>query len=125
MSKPAPKAVSVLSAASSNLPVDRFTTMISKPRTMTKFSGSKVAGRSGLGIGYSASFASPMTTSLLKQYMTKDDDYRYEGFQNLGNTCYINAVLQALCNLAPFTLDLLNKSLQQSEIPPESIYRHV
>jgi len=32
------------------------------------------------------------------------------GFKNLGNTCYMNAVLQALLGLKPFTSDLTNVS---------------
>ncbi|XP_065834439.1 ubiquitin carboxyl-terminal hydrolase 37-like isoform X2 [Oscarella lobularis] len=40
-----------------------------------------------------------------------DDDDENKGFTNLGNTCYMNAILQALLSLKAFTMDLANDAL--------------
>ena len=44
-------------------------------------------------------------------------------FKNLGNTCYINAVLQSLMSLKTFTFDL--KSIDESSVPQETLYRYL
>lgn len=36
------------------------------------------------------------------------EDVQFEGFKNLGNTCYVNAVLQAVLALSRFEDDLLS-----------------
>ena len=38
-------------------------------------------------------------------------NYRHDGFANLGNSCYISAVLQALIRLPPFASDLMREGL--------------
>lgn len=46
----------------------------------------------------------------------------FEGFANLGNTCYMNAVLQSLLALDPFAEDLLNFVVAK-RVPNLSLYR--
>ena len=46
----------------------------------------------------------------------------YDRFANLGNTCYMNAVLQSLLALDPFAEDLLNFVVAK-RVPNLSLYR--
>eukprot|EP01083_Nonionella_stella_P027480 75680_1 len=48
-----------------------------------------------------------------------------EGFRNLGNTCYMNSVMQALLSLNCFTNDLVVEPFEQCKAPKESFYRHL
>ncbi|XP_026953339.1 ubiquitin carboxyl-terminal hydrolase 26 [Sagmatias obliquidens] len=45
----------------------------------------------------------------------------YQGFPNLGNTCYMNAVLQSLLSIPSFANDLLNQDFLQGETPLDAL----
>ncbi|PRP88987.1 ubiquitin specific peptidase 37 [Planoprotostelium fungivorum] len=45
------------------------------------------------------------------------------GMKNYGNTCYVNAVLQALLNLRPFTDDLKHLAQSRLKLPEKSFCR--
>ncbi|XP_029460909.1 ubiquitin carboxyl-terminal hydrolase 37 isoform X2 [Rhinatrema bivittatum] len=46
-----------------------------------------------------------------------------QGFSNLGNTCYMNAILQSLFSLQPFANDLLKQGIPWKKIPFNALIR--
>ncbi|XP_045710269.1 ubiquitin carboxyl-terminal hydrolase 37 isoform X1 [Phyllostomus hastatus] len=46
-----------------------------------------------------------------------------QGFSNLGNTCYMNAILQSLFSLQSFANDLLKQGIPWKKIPPNALLR--
>jgi uncharacterized UBP type Zn finger protein len=50
---------------------------------------------------------------------------RYQGMQNIGNVCYMNAILQALRGLPTFSSDLANEKFKEAKLPVTSFYRSV
>ncbi|XP_045053917.2 ubiquitin carboxyl-terminal hydrolase 37 isoform X2 [Desmodus rotundus] len=46
-----------------------------------------------------------------------------QGFSNLGNTCYMNAILQSLFSLQSFANDLLKQGIPWKKIPPNALIR--
>ncbi|XP_078326468.1 ubiquitin carboxyl-terminal hydrolase 37-like isoform X4 [Crassostrea virginica] len=59
-----------------------------------------------------------------KLSLPQKDSSQLSGFSNLGNTCYMNAILQALFHLEPFTRDLvhINRRISRS-LPQQSLYQ--
>jgi len=53
----------------------------------------------------------------------KRDNLNLEGYRNLGNTCYINAILQSITHLTPFTSDLSDVRLTSSSLKSDTLYR--
>ncbi|XP_060786237.1 ubiquitin carboxyl-terminal hydrolase 37 isoform X2 [Neoarius graeffei] len=46
-----------------------------------------------------------------------------QGFSNLGNTCYMNAILQSLFSLPSFSNDLLKQGIQWKRVPTNALLR--
>ncbi|XP_076016655.1 ubiquitin carboxyl-terminal hydrolase 37 isoform X2 [Genypterus blacodes] len=46
-----------------------------------------------------------------------------QGFSNLGNTCYMNAILQSLFSLPSFSSDLLRQSIPWKKVPINALLR--
>lgn len=45
-------------------------------------------------------------------------------FSNLGNTCYMNAILQSLFSLPSFSNDLLKQSMFWKNLPINALLRY-
>ncbi|XP_066432126.1 ubiquitin carboxyl-terminal hydrolase 37 isoform X2 [Eleutherodactylus coqui] len=46
-----------------------------------------------------------------------------QGFSNLGNTCYMNSILQSVFSLQPFANDLLKQGIPYKKIPMNALIR--
>lgn len=46
-----------------------------------------------------------------------------QGFSNLGNTCYMNAILQSLFSLPSFSTDMLRQSIPWKKLPINALFR--
>ncbi|XP_013873136.1 ubiquitin carboxyl-terminal hydrolase 37 isoform X2 [Austrofundulus limnaeus] len=46
-----------------------------------------------------------------------------QGFSNLGNTCYMNAILQSLFSLPSFSIDMLKQSIPWRKVPTNALLR--
>ncbi|CAL8240625.1 unnamed protein product [Merluccius merluccius] len=46
-----------------------------------------------------------------------------QGFSNLGNTCYMNAILQSLFSLPSFSTDMLKQSIPWKKVPINALLR--
>ena len=56
---------------------------------------------------------STTSSSTVRPLMQERDDVQFQGLRNLGNTCYVNAVLQAMLSLARFQSDMASQHWQQ------------
>ncbi|KAM8934045.1 ubiquitin carboxyl-terminal hydrolase 37 [Pelodytes ibericus] len=54
---------------------------------------------------------------------THPQPQQLQGFSNLGNTCYMNAILQSLFSLQPFANDLLRQGIPYKKIPLNALIR--
>ncbi|XP_053327104.1 ubiquitin carboxyl-terminal hydrolase 37 isoform X2 [Spea bombifrons] len=54
---------------------------------------------------------------------TQPQPQQLQGFSNLGNTCYMNAILQSLFSLQPFANDLLRQGIPYKKIPLNALIR--
>ncbi|RUS23462.1 hypothetical protein BC937DRAFT_86147 [Endogone sp. FLAS-F59071] len=61
---------------------------------------------------------SPLSILMSPKHMVQ-----FNGFQNLGNTCYVNVILQSLLNIKPFRMDLLDPKYVNDSIPENTLYR--
>ncbi|KAM3916782.1 ubiquitin carboxyl-terminal hydrolase 37 isoform 2-T2 [Leptodactylus fuscus] len=54
---------------------------------------------------------------------TQPQPQQLQGFSNLGNTCYMNSILQSLFSLQPFANDLLKQGIPYKKIPLNALIR--
>ncbi|KAM9305045.1 ubiquitin carboxyl-terminal hydrolase 37 [Gastrophryne carolinensis] len=54
---------------------------------------------------------------------THPQPQQLQGFSNLGNTCYMNSILQSLFSLQPFASDLLKQGIPYKRIPINALLR--
>uniref|UniRef100_UPI00358E315F ubiquitin carboxyl-terminal hydrolase 37-like n=1 Tax=Myxine glutinosa TaxID=7769 RepID=UPI00358E315F len=87
----------------------------------------------------SLGFLTPPTASSLKRQRPLSSDYagwnkskvllsqqsQLQGFSNLGNTCYMNAILQSLFALQPFSHDLLKQRIPWKRVPQNTLLRRI
>nr|XP_005991835.1 PREDICTED: ubiquitin carboxyl-terminal hydrolase 37 [Latimeria chalumnae] len=70
----------------------------------------------------------PLQTSTFYSSRSSSKDYSagsslFDSFSNLGNTCYMNAILQSLFSLQPFANDLLKQGIPWKKIPTNTLLR--
>nr|XP_026261384.1 ubiquitin carboxyl-terminal hydrolase 26 [Urocitellus parryii] len=58
---------------------------------------------------------------ILEKSVTFFPEKVWQGLPNLGNTCYMNAVLQSLCSIPSFVNDLLNQGFPWGKIPRDAL----
>ncbi|XP_040297196.1 ubiquitin carboxyl-terminal hydrolase 37 isoform X1 [Bufo bufo] len=58
-----------------------------------------------------------------KQRVLSTQPQQLQGFSNLGNTCYMNSILQSLFSLQPFANDLLKQGIPYKKIPLNALIR--
>ncbi|XP_075685220.1 ubiquitin carboxyl-terminal hydrolase 37 isoform X2 [Rhinoderma darwinii] len=54
---------------------------------------------------------------------THPQPQQLQGFSNLGNTCYMNSILQSLFSLQPFANDLLKQGIPYKKIPLNALIK--
>lgn len=57
-------------------------------------------------------------------YMVLPSSPNHFRFSNLGNTCYMNAILQSLFSLPSFSNDMLRQSIPWKKVPINALLRY-